>query len=57
MRFHYDIVHMMLIFGVVWLLLFAPQVSQLLIAVEGGQVNKWQGKKLSDIDTQGEYCK
>lgn len=32
-----------------------PQVSQLLLAIEGGKVNKWKGKKLADIAIEGKY--
>lgn len=29
------------------------QVSQLLIAVDSGNVNEWKGRKLKDISTDG----
>ncbi|KAH3836210.1 hypothetical protein DPMN_109580 [Dreissena polymorpha] len=33
--------------------IYVIQVSQLVMAVDGGCVNKWKGKQLADISVEG----
>ena len=36
------------------LLIYLHQVSQMLLAVENGELNKWKGKRLKDIEVEGD---